>query len=162
MTHKPLACHCGWREITRMKAAAALVALALALCGCQSPEVAWQKAYNEKRTTALQNGWIPAQRSTRMAPKPQFARNDPQMMAGGPVFVPVPVMVSAPPPQPTAPQPIIVANTGGAAVTTITPNAFGGSRIVNYGILPRGVPAVTTVSPTPFGGTRVVNYGFGY
>jgi hypothetical protein len=37
---------------------------------------------------------------------------------------------------------------------------FGGSTIVNYGSLPRGVPAVTTVSPTPFGGTRVVNYGY--
>jgi hypothetical protein len=148
-------------QISPMRTLPLVILAALAIAGCQTREQAWQKAYNEKRATALRNGWEPARRSIRMAPKPQFARNEPQNVAGGPVLMPIPVIMGAPQaPPPTASQPIIVANTGAAPVSTITPNTFGGSTIVNYGSLPRGVPAVTTVSPTPFGGTRVVNYGY--
>lgn len=148
-------------QINPMRTLSLVFLASLVLAGCQSREAAWQQAYNEKRATALQNGWEPARPSIRMAPKPQFARNDPQTTGGGPVFMPVPVIMGAPQaPPPTASQAVIVANTGGAPVSTITPNTFGGSTIVNYGSLPRGVPAVTTVSPTPFGGTRVVNYGY--
>ena len=44
MTHKPLASYYGRRDIALMRVATPLAALALALCGCQSPDVAWQKA----------------------------------------------------------------------------------------------------------------------
>ena len=153
MTHKPLADHYGRRKIIRMKAAAALVALAFALCGCQSPDAAWQKAYNEKRTTALQSGQEPARRPVPMAPKPQFARNEPQVMAGGPVFVPVPVVMDttpAAPPQPAAIQPIIVTGAGGG--TTIA-TQVGGSTIVSQ--VGGGRSGWTTA--TQVGGTTVVS-----
>jgi hypothetical protein len=113
-----------------MRPAAALVALALALCGCQSPDAAWQQAYNEKRALALQNGQEPARQPVQMAPRPQQARSEPQMVSGG-VYVPVPVVIDttpAAPPQPAAIQPIIVTGAGGG--TTIA-TQVGGSTIVS-------------------------------
>ena len=92
MTHKPLASYYGRRNIIRMRVAIPLAALALAPCGCQSPDAAWQQAYNEKRALALQNGQEPARQPVYMAPRPQMARSEPQMASGSPVYVPVPVV----------------------------------------------------------------------
>jgi len=107
---------------------------ALALGGCeQARQAQWQKAYNEKRATALQNGWTPARAPRYMAPKPRFREDTPPMMAGGgPTIIPVPViMESAPAPAPMpqpAPQPIIF--TGGGGGTTIATQS-GNSTIVS-------------------------------
>lgn len=116
-----------------MKAIVLLLAV-LALAGCeQSRQAAWDKAYNEKRATALQNGWTPAQRPRYMAPKPRFREDNPPMVAGGgPVIVPPPIiMEAAPAPAPVqsrAPQPIIF--TGGGRGTTIA-QQVGDSTIVS-------------------------------
>jgi hypothetical protein len=139
-----------------------LIALAaLVLTGCeQARQAQWQKAYNEKRATALQNGWTPAQAPRYMAPKPQFRQDAPPMIAGGgPTIIPVPViMESAPAPAPmppSAPQPIIV--TGGGGGTTIA-RSYGNSTIVSqFG----GWNPGTTVA-TQYGGTTIVSQFGGY
>ena len=103
-----------------------LLLIALALCGCKTRDQAWQQAYNEKRALALQNGQEPARQPVEMAPKPQMARSEPQMVSGGPVYVPVPVVIDSTPtapPQPAAIQPIIVTGAGGG--TTIATQVGG-------------------------------------
>lgn len=60
-------------QISPMRTLALVLLASLVLAGCQSREAAWQQAYNEKRATALQNGWEPARRPVYMAPKPRFA-----------------------------------------------------------------------------------------
>jgi hypothetical protein len=108
-----------------------LLLITLALCGCQSPDAAWQQAYNEKRALALQNGQEPARQPVQMAPRPQMARSEPQMASGGPVYVPVPVVIDGTPtapPQPAAIQPIIVTGAGGG--TTIA-TQVGGTTVVS-------------------------------
>ena len=135
-----------------------LVLLAvLALCGCQTREQAWQNAYNEKRATALQNGWEPARRTIRMAPKPQFARNEPQRMAGGPpVIMPPPIIVQpAPmaPPQRSAPMPIIF--TGGGSGTTIATQSDYGTVVSQFG----GPNSGTTIATQSDYGTVISRFG---
>jgi hypothetical protein len=116
-----------------MKATLLLLA-ALALGGCeQMRQAQWQKAYNEKRATALRNGWTPARAPRYMAPKPRFRQDARPMIAGGgPMIIPMPViMESAPAPAPMqsrAPQPIIF--TGGGGGTTIATQS-GDSTIVS-------------------------------
>lgn len=157
MTHKPLARHYGRREIPSMKAAAVLAALAFALSGCQTREQAWQNAYNEKRATALRNGWEPARREIPMAPKPQLARNNPPMMAGGPpVIMPPPIIVeapSAPPPQRSAPMPIIF--TGGGSGTTIATQSEYGTVVSQIG----GPNSGTTIATQSDYGTVISRFG---
>ena len=130
-----------------------LLLIALALCGCQSREAAWQQAYNEKRALALQNGQEPARQPVEMAPRPQQARSEPQMVSGGPVYVPVPVMIDTTPtapPQPAAVQPIIVTGAGGG--TTIA-TQVGGSTIVSQ----MGAGRSGTTMATQVGDTTVVS-----
>lgn len=153
MTHKPLASYYGRRDIARMRVATPLAALALVLCGCQSPDSAWQQAYNEKRALALQNGQEPARPPVEMAPRPQQARSEPQMASGGPVYVPVPVVIDTTPtapPQPAAIQPIIVTGAGGG--TTIA-TQVGGSTIVSQ----MGAGRSGTTMATQVGDTTVVS-----
>lgn len=137
-----------------------LVLLAtLGLGGCQTREAAWQQAYNEKRETALRNGWEPARRSIRMAPKPQVAPDNPPMMAGGPpVIMPAPIIVEAPPapaPQPSAPQPIIF--TGGGSGTTIAQQVGNSTIVSQFG----GWNSGTTIA-TQTGDTTIVSQFGGY
>lgn len=157
MTHKPLAGHYGRREIPSMKAAAVLAALAFALSGCQTREQAWQKAYNEKRATALRNGWEPARREIPMAPKPRFAQDNPPMMAGGPpVIMPPPIIVEAPPappPQRTSPMPIIFA--GGGSGTTIATQSDYGTVVSQFG----GPNSGTTIATQSDYGTVISSFG---
>ena len=130
-----------------------LLLITLALCGCQSPDAAWQQAYNEKRALALQNGQEPARQPVQMAPRPQMARSEPQMASGGPVYVPVPVVIdTAPtaPPQPAAIQPIIVTGAGGG--TTIA-TQVGGSTIVSQ----MGAGRSGTTMATQVGYTTVIS-----
>ncbi len=129
---------------------------ALALGGCeQSRQAAWDKAYNEKRATALQNGWTPARAPRYMAPKPQFRQDTPPMVAGGgPTIIPVPVMIDpapapAPMPQP-APQPIIF--TGGGGGTTIATRSGNSTIVSRIG----GWNPGTTIA-TQSGGTTIVS-----
>ena len=153
MTHKPLASYYGRRNIIRMRVAIPLAALALAPCGCQSPDAAWQQAYNEKRALALQNGQEPARQPVYMAPRPQMARSEPQMASGSPVYVPVPVVIDSTPiapPQPAAIQPIIVTGAGGG--TTIA-TQVGGSTIVSQ----MGGGRSGTTMATQVGDTTVVS-----
>lgn len=153
MTHKPLASYYGRRDIARMRVATPLSALALVLCGCQSPDSAWQQAHNEKRALALQNGQEPARPPVHMAPRPQQARSEPQMVSGGPVYVPVPVVIDTTPtapPQPAAVQPIIV--TGAGSGTTIA-TQVGGSTIVSQ----MGAGRSGTTMATQVGETTVVS-----
>ena len=130
-----------------------LLLIALALCGCQTRDQAWQQAYNEKRALALQNGQEPARQPVEMAPKPQMARSEPQMVSGGPVYVPVPVVIDSTPtapPQPAAIQPIIVTGAGGG--TTIA-TQVGGSTIVSQ----MGAGRSGTTMATQVGDTTVVS-----
>jgi len=130
---------------------------AVTLTGCeQARQAQWQKAYNEKRATALQNGWTPAQAPRYMAPKPQFRQDAPPMIAGGgPTIIPVPViMESAPAPAPMpqpAPQPIIFTDGGGGGTTIATQS--GNSTIVSR---IGGWNPGTTIA-TQSGGTTVVS-----
>jgi hypothetical protein len=133
-----------------------ILAASLALCGCeQMREAQWQKAYNEKRATALRNGWTPAQTPRYMAPKPRFREDTPRMMAGGgPVIIPVPMMsdpAPAPAPMPpSAPQPIIF--TGGGGGTTIATQSGNSTVVSRIG----GWNPGTTIA-TQAGGTTVVS-----
>jgi hypothetical protein len=134
-----------------------ILAASLAFCGCeQMREAQWQKAYNEKRATALRNGWIPAQTPRYMAPKPRFREDTPPMMAGGgPTIIPVPMMIDpapAPAPMPqSAPQPIIFTGGGGGGTTIATRS--GNSTIVSR---IGGWNPGTTIA-TQSGGTTVVS-----
>ena len=132
---------------------------ALVLGGCQTREAAWQKAYTEKRETALRNGWEPARRSIRMAPKPQFAQDNPPMMVSGggpPVIMPPPIIVEAPPapaPQPSAPQPIIF--TGGGSGTTIAQQVGNSTIVSQFG----GPNSGTTIAQQVGNSTIVSQFG---
>lgn len=143
-----------------MKAIFLLLA-AIALAGCeQSRQAAWNKAYNEKRTTALQNGWTPAQAPRYMAPKPRFREDNPPMVAGGgPTIIPVPVIMDpAPAPAPTpsrAPQPIIV--TGGGRGTTIAQQVGDSTIVTQFGGWNRG----TTIATQSGDSTIVTQFGGG-
>ena len=133
-----------------------LLLIALALCGCQTRDQAWQQAYNEKRALALQNGQEPARQPVEMAPKPQMARSEPQMVSGGPVYVPVPVVIDSTPtapPQPAAAQPIIVTGAGGG---TAIATQVGGSTIVSQ--MGAGRSGTTIVTESDFG-TVVSRFG---
>lgn len=151
-----------------------ILAASLALCGCeQMREAQWQKAYNEKRATALRNGWEPARQPVYMAPKPRFARDQPQMVAGGPpVIMPPPIIVqapAAPAQQPSAPQPIIF--TGGGNGTTIATQSEYATVVSQFGG-PNSGTTIATQSDygtvvSRFGGYRPigpqpVGYSFGY
>jgi hypothetical protein len=135
---------------------------ALALGGCeQSRQAQWQKAYNEKRATALQNGWTPARAPRYMAPKPQFRQDAPPMIAGGgPTIIPVPVIMDpapAPAPMPpSAPQPIIV--TGGGGGTTIATQSGNSTIVSQFGGWNPGTTIATqsgdSTIVTQFGGYR--------
>ena len=97
-------------------------------------EAQWQKAYNEKRATALRNGWTPAQTPRYMAPKPRFREDTPRMMAGGgPVMIPPPpIYEPAPAPmfsQPQAPQPVILVGPNSPPITTAS--TVGGTTIIS-------------------------------
>lgn len=142
---------------------------ALVLGGCQTREAAWQQAYNEKRETALRNGWEPARRSIRMAPKPQFAQDNPPMMVSGggpPVIMPPPIIVEAPPapaPQPSAPQPIIF--TGGGSGMTIAQQVGNSTIVSQFGGWNSGTTIATQTGDTTivsqFGGYRPPIGGYG-
>jgi hypothetical protein len=139
---------------------------AVALGGCQSREVAWQKAYNEKRTLALQNGQEPARQPVRMAPKPRLAQDNPPMMVSGgpPIIMPVPIIVeTAPPPQPSAPQPIIF--TGGGSGTTIAQQVGNSTIVSQFGGWNSGTTIATQTGDTTivsqFGGNRPPIGGYG-
>jgi hypothetical protein len=131
--------------------------IALALCGCeQARQAQWQKAYDEKRATALRNGWTPARAPRYMAPKPRFREDTPPMIAGGgPTIIPVPMMIDpapAPAPMPqSAPQPIIFTGGGGGGTTIATRS--GNSTIVSR---IGGWNPGTTIA-TQSGGTTVVS-----
>jgi len=142
-----------------MKRIPLILLAALVIGGCQSPDAAWQKAYNEKRETALRNGWEPARRSIRMAPKPQLAQDNPPMMVSGggpPVIMPPPIIVEAPPapaPQPSAPQPIIF--TGGGNGTTIATQSDYGTVVSQFG----GPNSGTTIATQSDYGTVISSFG---
>lgn len=141
-----------------MKLLPLVILAALGLAGCQTREAAWQKAYNEKRATALRNGWEPARRSIRMAPKPRFAQDNPPMMASGgpPVIMPPPIIVQpAPmaPPQRSAPMPIIF--TGGGNGTTIATQSDYGTVVSQFG----GPNSGTTIATQSDYGTVISRFG---
>lgn len=140
-----------------MKTIPLVLLAALVLGGCMSRDSAWEKAYKEKRATALQNGGEPARRSIRMAPKPRFAQDNPPMVAGGaPVIMPVPIIVQAPPapaPQPTAPQPVIV--TGGGSGTTIAQQVGNSTIVSQFG----GWNSGTTIAQQVGNSTIVSQFG---
>lgn len=113
--------------------AAFLVALAVALCGCeQYREAQWQRAYNQKRALALKNGWTPARETIQKPPPPQMRSGAP-MMAGGPMMMPPIIVESAPimPSQPSAPQPVIVVGPGSG--TTIATQSSMGTVVSQFG-----------------------------
>jgi hypothetical protein len=153
MTQTPIDNRRRMAQISPMRTLPLVVLAALALTGCMSRDSAWEKAYNEKRALALQNGQEPARQPVYMAPKPQMARSEPQMVSGGPVYVPVPVVIdTAPtaPPQPAAVQPIIVTGAGGG--TTIA-TQVGGSTIVSQ----MGAGRSGTTMATQVGDTTVIS-----
>lgn len=104
MTQTPIDNPRRMAQISPMRTLPLVVLAAFALAGCQSRDAAWQQAYNEKRALALQNGQEPARPPVHVAPRLQQARSEPQMVSGGPVYVPVPVVIdSAPTARPVAP-----------------------------------------------------------
>ena len=144
-------------QISPMRTLPLVVLAALALCGCMSRDSAWEKAYKEKRATALRNGWEPARQPVYMAPKPRSARDQPQMTAGGPpVMMPPPIIVqapSAPAQQPSTPQPIIF--TGGGNGTTIATQSDYGTVVSQFG----GPNSGTTIATQSDYGTVVSSFG---
>ena len=152
MTQTPIDNRRRMAHISPMRTLPLVLLACLALAGCQSREAAWQQAYNEKRALALQNGQEPARQPVQMAPRPQMARSEPQMVSGGPVYVPVPVVIDSTPtaPQPAAVQPIIVTGAGGG--TTIA-TQVGGTTVVSE--VGGGRSGWTTA--TQVGGTTVVS-----
>jgi hypothetical protein len=156
MTQTPIDKRRRMAQISPMRTLPLVVLAALALTGCMSRDSAWEKAYNEKRALALQNGQEPARQPVQMAPRPQMARSEPQMVSGGPVYVPVPVVIdTAPtaPPQPAAIQPIIVTGAGGG---TAIATQVGGSTIVSQ--MGAGRSGTTIVTESDFG-TVVSRFG---
>ena len=153
MTRLPIDNHRRMTQISPMRTLPLVVRAALALTGCMSRDSAWEKAHNEKRALALQNGQEPARQPVQMAPRPQMARSEPQMASGSPVYVPVPVVIDSTPiapPQPAAIQPIIVTGAGGG--TTIA-TQVGGSTIVSQ----MGGGRSGTTMATQVGDTTVVS-----
>lgn len=142
------------RPVTLTGAVAALIFFS----GCeQYRQAQQQKAYDEKRETALQNGWEPARREIPMAPRPRFAQDNPPMVSGGPpVILPMPIIVEAPPapaPQPSAPQPVIF--TGGGNGTTIAQQVGNSTIVSQFGGWNRG----TTIAQQVGNSTIVSQFG---
>jgi hypothetical protein len=159
MTQFPIDNRLQRAEAAAMRTIALIALAAVTLTGCeQARQAQWQKAYNEKRATALQNGWTPAQAPRYMAPKPQFRQDAPPMIAGGgPTMIPVPVIMEpAPAPAPVqsrAPQPIIFM--GGGSGTTIASQVGNSTVVSQFGGVNRG----TTIA-TPVGNSTIVTqYG---
>lgn len=108
-------------------------AAVLILCsGCQQyREAQQQKAYNEKRETALRNGWIPARQPVCEESAPQVQPNETRVVSAAPPIMPPPIILQSAQPTPTqsrAPQPIIF--TGAGQGTTIA-QQVGNSTIVS-------------------------------
>lgn len=156
MTQTPIDNPRRMAQISPMRTLPLVVLAVLALCGCMSRDSAWEKAYKEKRATALRNGWEPARQPVYMAPKPRFAQDNPPMVAGGsPVIMPPPIIVQAPPPppQPSAPQPIIF--TGGGNGTTIAQQVGNSTIVSQIG----GWNSGTTIAQQVGGSTLVSQIG---
>jgi hypothetical protein len=136
-----------------------LIALAaVTLTGCeQARQAQWQKAYNEKRATALQNGWTPARAPIYPAAPTQYRQPSEPVVAGAPVIVSPPIIVeAAPAPAPVqsrAPQPIIF--TGGGSGTTIAQQVGNSTIVSQFGGVNRG----TTIAQQVGDSTIVSQFG---